>query len=157
MGGDGEHLLARQLVGTGCGFLAGPGSARELGLRFDLDFPPGIEQSGDDHHRGDGTRSLKQLAVDGSDGGGIIGRGEEHAGADDVIKRRSGFAQRGADDRKAAAGLLGHVIGAMPVGPDRPRPGDEDAVSDPKSPAEAELRLERRPRSDVPALGMASR
>jgi hypothetical protein len=77
-----------------------------LCLGFDFDFPSRVEEAGDYHHRGDGARSLKKFAVDGTHGRGVVSAGEEHAGADDVVEGRSRFAQRVGDDRKASAGLF---------------------------------------------------
>jgi len=60
-----------------------------LCLGFDFDFPSRVEEAGDYHHRGDGARSLKKFAVDGTHGRGVVSAGEEHAGADDVVEGRS--------------------------------------------------------------------
>ena len=74
--------------------------------------------------------SRRKFAVDGADGLGVGGVGQQHAGADDVGQRGSGLCQRRLDDREAAAGLEGDVVGARAVGEDGRGAGDEDPVAD---------------------------
>ena len=78
----------------------------ELSLRFHLDGPAGVEQGADDEHRGRRPDGGEDLPVRRHRSLGVGGRGEERAGADNVIDGGARFGQRGEDDLPAAASLF---------------------------------------------------
>ena len=78
----------------------------ELSLRFHLDRPAGVEQGVDDEHRGRRPDVPEDLTVRRHRSFGVGGRGEQGAGADNVIGGGTRFGQRGDDDLPAAASLF---------------------------------------------------
>ena len=103
-----------------------------------------------------GRICAEELAVDGADGLGVGGVGQQHAGADDVGERGAGLGERRLDDREAAAGLEGDVVGAGAVGEDGGGAGDEDPVADADGAGEADRGLEGGAGGDSLAGGHSS-
>jgi hypothetical protein len=84
---------------------------------------------------------------------GVGGVDEEHPRPHHVAQYGPGLGEGFLDDREAAAGLDGDVVGAGAVGEDGRGAGDEDAVADTDSPGEADGGLEGRAGADALARG----
>lgn len=114
------------------------------GLRLYLDLPSRIEKAGHDHHRRSRAPRPEDVAVNLAYRIGMILGGDEHTGADDVGQGCARRLQGSLDDLEAPSRLNAGIVVAASIGPDRSRPGNEDAVTDPDGSAEADHRLEGR-------------
>src|SRR5258708_39321462 len=123
---------------------------RNAGVGFDFYTPSGVEEGGYDDHGGCGTDESEELAVDAAGGLPVIGVGEVHASAVDVLEGAACVLECGCDEGQALAGLFGDVgfIRAYGAGA-----GDVDVVADADGAGEADDGLEGRGAGDVGAFG----
>jgi len=89
----------------------------EQGFGFDLHAPFGIEQGSNDHGRR-GPDCTEDFAMRAAYFFPVLGMGEEHAGAVDVLEGGASLGESGSDQLEYRAGLLcrREVVGADRAG-----------------------------------------
>lgn len=98
----------------------------DQGFRFDLNAPFRVEQGGNDHGRC-GPDGAKDFTVGAADFFPVLGTGEEHAGAVNMLESSAGLVECGFDQLEHRAGLLGR---REVVGSDRTGARNVDDVAD---------------------------
>ena len=98
---------------------------------FDFDEERGIYELADLDHGGGGTNGAEELAVGAADRLPLGDVGNEHASADDVMKRRTGLLECGLDSAEGLHGLKVRIARADDAGrSDRGRASDENVLAD---------------------------
>ena len=108
---------------------------------FDFYAPIWVEEGGYHDHGGGGTDGAEELAVDAAGGLPVLGVGEVHAGAVDVLDRTARVLECGGDEGEALVCLFGYVGLVCAYGAGA---GDVDVVADADGAGEADDGLEER-------------
>jgi hypothetical protein len=123
---------------------------RNTGVSFDFYAPLRVEQGGYHDHGGGGTDEAKEFAVDAAGCLPVLGVGEVHAGAVDVLDGTARVLKCGGDEGEALVGLFGYVglVRAYGAGA-----RDVDLVADADGAGEADDGFEGRGAGDICAFG----